>query len=243
MAENLESGRAGANLDRYHESIKREALRLRRLVDDVLDFSRLERGKRFEARIEDVDPTAWFDSVAAEAAAMAARPGAASSRTVNDGVGGVSRANTSDRDGDLAAVQGQVEFNSTRGDLPAQGSFDREALRRAVLNLVDNALRHSGSTEVGLHAEMSDQQTLVLRVMDRGKGIPARQRANVFDPFTRLNGSQAVPGAGLGLAIVREIALAHGGTVIARDPREGPGIVLEIAVPIGSNPGATETTK
>jgi two-component system sensor histidine kinase MprB len=87
---------------------------------------------------------------------------------------------------------------------------------------------------------MSDAHTLVLRVTDRGKGIPARQRSSVFDPFTRLNGSHAVPGAGLGLAIVREIALAHGGTVVARDPSEGPGVVLEIAVPIGSNPRSPE---
>jgi signal transduction histidine kinase len=218
MAENLENGRAGPNLERYHASIRREALRLRRLVDDVLDFSRLERGKRFEARIEDVDPGAWFDAVAAEAIALATGYGKQDS------------------------ARGSVEISSTRGPLPDHGSFDREALRRAVLNLVDNALKHSGASSVRLHAEAREGM-LALSVSDDGKGIPARHRDAVFDPFTRLTGAETTPGAGLGLAIVREIAVAHGGHATVASPQDSPGVVVEIVIPLGASaPTRVETT-
>ncbi len=228
MAENLESGRAGANLERYHASIKREALRLRRLVDDVLDFSRLERGKRFEARIEDVDPSTWFQSVAAEAAEACRRSARDATIRLHDG--------RQERASGNSTVNSDVHFTSTHGVLAFSGGFDREALRRAVLNLIDNALRHSGATSILLHAEMSAGGTLVLQVADDGTGIPLRQRGAVFEPFTRLSGSESTSGTGLGLAIVREIAIAHGGTVSVRDPNEGPGVMLEMRVPIGTNP-------
>ncbi len=64
MAENLEAGRVTASAQaRYHASIRREAGRLRRLVDDVLDFSRVERGKELEVRIEDTALPAWIDGL------------------------------------------------------------------------------------------------------------------------------------------------------------------------------------
>jgi two-component system sensor histidine kinase TctE len=83
---------------------------------------------------------------------------------------------------------------------------------------------------------MSDGGILVVHVIDDGKGIPPRQRAAIFEPFTRLSGSESSSGTGLGLAIVREIAIAHGGTVSARDPDEGQGIVLEMRIPIAPTP-------
>jgi signal transduction histidine kinase len=199
MAENLESGRAGDNASRYHASIRREALRLRRLVDDVLDFSRLERGKSIELRVEDANVAEWLDGTCADAATFCAQAGAS-----------------------LAC---------TRGELPARASFDREALRRAVFNLVDNALRHSGEKSVALHLEQRGR-ALVIAVSDRGRGIPERKRREVFEPFARLAGPEAMPGAGLGLAIVRDIARAHGGTARLGTPSDGAGAVFEIEIPL-----------
>jgi hypothetical protein len=61
----------------------------------------------------------------------------------------------------------------------------------------------------------------------------------LLDPFTRLEGAESTPGAGLGLAIVREIAVGHGGTVDVHDPVEGQGVVVEIVIPIGQVPSAS----
>lgn len=199
MAENLESGRAGSDPTRYHALIKREVLRLRRLVEDALDFSRLERGKRFQTHIEDVDLAAWFAGLCLDGCELAMRAGL------------------------------ELECSSTIGQQHA--FFDGEALRRAALNLIDNALRHSGSREISLALEVSPVR-LTLSVSDHGRGIPPRQREAVFEPFLRLAGSEHTTGAGLGLAIVREIAVAHGGSVRVRDATPGPGVVFEIEIPL-----------
>lgn len=202
MAENLESGRSGDNAPRYYGLLKREALRLRRLVDDVLDFSRIERGQRFRAHMDDVDVDSWYAALCADAESLGA--------------------------------QSNVAVKCERAPTPELASFDREALRRAVLNLVDNALRHAHSREIGLFIGQTGDDSLTLSVSDRGRGIPREERAAVFEPFTRLNGSESTPGAGLGLAIVREIVEAHGGRIAIRDPDAGPGVVFEIVIPIAS---------
>jgi signal transduction histidine kinase len=89
---------------------------------------------------------------------------------------------------------------------------------------------------VRVHAELREPGLLALSVSDDGKGIPSRHRTAVFDPFTRLAGAESTPGAGLGLAIVREIAVAHGGQVQVLDPLDGPGVVVEIVIPLGAIP-------
>ena len=130
------------------------------------------------------------------------------------------------------AAQAKVELACTSDSLPARAAFDGEALRRAVLNLIDNALRHSGSKQVALDARVRGASELVLTVRDHGQGLPAAQRSAVFEAFVRLNGSTAAAGAGLGLAIVREIAVAHGGSVIVRDPPDHPGALFELSIPL-----------
>ncbi len=208
MAENLESGRTRdpAAQSRYHALIRREALRLSHLVDDVLDFSRLERGKRLELRREELDPRAVIDEWCAEMRAWASEHG--------------------------------MELELDIGALPESFSIDREALRRALFNLLDNARKHSGSRRVRFEAAFgpvagSDTAQLLLRVADRGRGIPPQRRASVFEPFERLDeGPDSAPGAGLGLAIVKEIVLAHGGTIRVEDPPSGPGCVFTLRLPM-----------
>jgi two-component system osmolarity sensor histidine kinase EnvZ len=100
------------------------------------------------------------------------------------------------------------------------------ALRRAVTNLVNNALRHGG-TPIEVQARREGDM-LAIEVLDRGPGIPESQIERLKQPFTRLNEARgAEGGAGLGLAIVDRIARAHGGALDFR-PREGGGLIARL---------------
>ena len=98
---------------------------------------------------------------------------------------------------------------------------DRGRLERLVRNLTDNAARHAASEiRLALHA---DDGRVVLEVDDDGPGVPAEQRTAVFERFTRLDDARDRQhgGAGLGLAIVAEIAAAHGGSASVVDAPSG----------------------
>lgn len=104
-------------------------------------------------------------------------------------------------------------------------SADANAARRVLTNLVDNAVRHA-RTAVTVSVAPGR-----LTVTDDGPGIPVEDRERVFDRFTRLDNSRTRDsgGAGLGLAIVRELVAAHGGTVSLGDA--GPGLVATVSFP------------
>jgi signal transduction histidine kinase len=108
---------------------------------------------------------------------------------------------------------------------------DPQALGRAVRNLLDNAVRHAtGRVEVSVGLQ---DGVAVLAVADDGPGIPAADRERVFERFTRLDDARSREhgGAGLGLAIAREIVRAHGGELTAEDA--APGARLVIRLPAG----------
>jgi signal transduction histidine kinase len=130
----------------------------------------------------------------------------------------------------LGAAAG-VEVECTQRGLPSHIAFDGEAVRRAVLNLVVNALRHSGSARIEIAATVEPGDVLLMSVADHGRGVPVREREAIFEPFARLAGSETTPGAGLGLAIVREIALAHRRQRIGARPRQRPGRRVRAAHP------------
>ena len=111
---------------------------------------------------------------------------------------------------------------------------DREALRRVLDNLVGNAVRHA-SAAVTLAVHRSADR-VVLTVADDGPGIPESDRARVFDRFTRLDDARTRDdgGAGLGLAIVRELVRLHGGTVTLGDA--APGLRVAVALPAAEAP-------
>jgi signal transduction histidine kinase len=96
---------------------------------------------------------------------------------------------------------------------PVMIMVDADELRRAVGNLVDNAVRHA-RTRVEVAARV-DQSWAVIRVSDDGTGIAPKDRERVFERFTRLDDARGrnSGGAGLGLAIVRELVIRAGGTV------------------------------
>jgi signal transduction histidine kinase len=102
------------------------------------------------------------------------------------------------------------------------------AMKRAIGNLIDNAVAYGGSAEVRL--DVSDAQIAIL-VADEGPGIPPDRIEDVFRPFVRLEPSRSreTGGAGLGLAVVRDVARAHGGDVILRNrPIRGLEAILTL---------------
>ena len=106
--------------------------------------------------------------------------------------------------------------------------FARMAVRRAVANLIDNALRYAGEPlELANHV-FEDKVTIEVR--DRGPGIPAGEVERLKRPFTRLDASRAGPGgAGLGLAIVERVARMHGGALDLL-PRDGGGLIARLTL-------------
>ncbi|MFD5026229.1 ATP-binding protein [Streptomyces sp. NPDC058373] len=115
-----------------------------------------------------------------------------------------------------------------RAGLEVAGS--RGQLARVLGNLVDNAQRHAASrVEVRVRADGPDA---VVSVADDGAGVPAGERERIFERFVRLDDARSRDdgGAGLGLAIARDVAARHGGTLRVREAPEG-GALFELRLP------------
>jgi two-component system OmpR family sensor kinase len=106
---------------------------------------------------------------------------------------------------------------------------DPVALRRAVVNLVDNGLKYGDRVRMRLDER---EQTCLLEIDDDGPGIPEVMQRQVFEPFFRLEASRNrdTGGIGLGLATVQAVIAEHGGTVSLRNRKEG-GLRVRITVP------------
>lgn len=111
---------------------------------------------------------------------------------------------------------------------PCRRAVAPRALRRALGNLLQNALRYAPAGPLELVCETREESCRI-GVLDRGPGIPAERIDAMFEPFQRLEGSRSpqTGGAGLGLAIVRELAKANGWQV-KLEPREGGGLAAWI---------------
>jgi signal transduction histidine kinase len=110
------------------------------------------------------------------------------------------------------------------------------ALRRALRNLLENAVRYGGRARVRL-----EQQGRELRIVveDDGPGIPEDQFERVFEPFVRLEDSRSpeTGGIGLGLAIARSIVRGHGGDIRLANQAQG-GLVVVVTLPSAAHPEA-----
>jgi two-component system sensor histidine kinase KdpD len=124
-------------------------------------------------------------------------------------------------------------------DLPLV-PLDGVLMEQMLLNLLDNALRHTPPrTPIEIAAALDDDH-VSLEVADRGPGVPAGDEARVFDRFYRGRPGVAEGGVGLGLTVCRGIVEAHGGRIEAVN-RPGGGVAFRVTLPLGEKPPVIPT--
>ena len=133
----------------------------------------------------------------------------------------------------VLAEEKQQEISVKSPDLPVPNVMaDRELLRLALLNLLDNAIRYSpAGTSITMTVD-SEGSAIAIDVIDRGPGIPARHQEKIFERFYRVDEarSRATGGAGIGLAVARSVLeLQHGS--LRMTSQEGQGSTFQIRLP------------
>jgi signal transduction histidine kinase len=204
VSELLADGRVATDEHRrdYYEALRAESERLSRLVEDLLDFGRMDAGAR-EYRFQSVEPGALVRAVAGEF-----------EKTVR-------------AEGYRIDIEADPSLPDVRGD--------REALGRALWNLLDNAVKYSLESRTVWVETGRDGARVAIRVRDAGVGISGDDQRRIFKKFVRTSGAKAagIRGTGLGLAMVQHIVSAHGGEVhVASEP--GAGSAFTILLPVSS---------
>jgi signal transduction histidine kinase len=202
-AETLELGRITTQdkKDQYYRIIRKESERLTALINNILDFSRIEAGrKEYEFRETNI--------------AELVR-------------------NTLDSYRYQIEQQGfELEENIDPTIPPLK--VDREAIARALVNLINNALKYSGD-EKFLGVKLYRDNGLVrLEVVDHGIGIDRHDQAKIFEKFYRAGDPLVhnTKGSGLGLSLVRHISQAHGGDIaVESTPGRGSKFILSLPIP------------
>ena len=205
-AETLELGRITTKekKQQYYRIIRKESERLTALINNILDFSRIEAGrKEYEFRETDI--------------------------------GDLVR-NTLDSYRYQIEQQGFAFQESIDANLPVV-RVDREAIARAVVNLVNNALKYSAEEKFLGVKLYRDNGAVKLEVEDHGIGIARRDQSKIFEKFYR-TGDPLVhntKGSGLGLSLVRHITEAHGGEIaVESTPGKGSRFILSLPLATGS---------
>ena len=201
-AETLELGRINTQekKEQYYRIIRKESERLTALINNILDFSRIEAGRK-EYEFLETD------------------------------IGELVR-NTLDSYRYQVEQQGFELEEQIESNLP-QVWVDREAIARALVNLVNNALKYSNH-EKFLGVKLYKDKSLVkLEVVDHGIGIERRDQTKIFEKFYRAGDPLVhnTKGSGLGLSLVRHISEAHGGDIeVESTPGRGSKFTLSLPV-------------
>jgi signal transduction histidine kinase len=207
FAETLQLDRVdSATRVEYLDTIVNESERLTRLLNNVLDFSKIEEGRKAYRR----EATSLADVVRVAARTMAyplEQHGFALRVHVDDA-------------------------------LPA-ASIDADALEQAILNLLTNAMKYSGSGRVIDLRLARDGPHAVVSVRDEGIGIPLADQARIFEKFYRVATPEnlRIPGTGLGLTLVDHIVKAHDGSITV-ESEPGRGSLFSIFLPLSPEPAA-----
>jgi signal transduction histidine kinase len=204
FAETLEMDRVPDERRRreYYGVLTRESERLSRLIDNVLDFSRIESGgQRYQIAPGPVEP------IVHEVIESFRHPLHQQGFTVD------------------------VTIEPDLPDVPLDG----DAMKQALANLVDNAMKYSGDRRHVRVAARRDGAGVAVEVADDGIGVPLSERERIFEKFYRVGRSetQGRRGSGVGLALVKHIVEAHGGRVTV-DGRPGEGSRFTLHLPGGS---------
>jgi len=224
--------------DQTARDVLTDTMRLSQLAEDLLVLARLEERAGLAQGGGGLAPDG---------------PAHGGGEQVQDGGGGPAQgggARAAGRTVDLAGLvtgtagryaQARVPVTGTAPE-PCPVAGDADALRRMLVNLIDNAVRYARG-RVTVAAAAADGSVLVT-VTDDGPGIAGCDQERAFERFTTLDGARArrgghASGAGLGLAIVRATAHAHGGTTWLEDA--GPGLRVVVRLPRAASPAATVT--
>ena len=213
-AETLELGRITTKEKKhqYYRIIRKESERLTALINNILDFSRIEAGrKEYEFRETDI-----ADLVR----------------------------NTLDSYRYQIEQQGFALEESIDPDLPAV-RVDREAIARALVNLVNNALKYSKDEKYLGVKLYRDNGAVKLEVSDRGIGIARRDQVKIFEKFFRAGDPLVhnTKGSGLGLSLVRHITEAHGGEIeVESSPGTGSKFIMSLPLVAAPLPVQTPTS-
>lgn len=189
---------------------QRNGQRLRKLVNSLLDFSRIEAGRVAADR----QPTDLAEATADLASTF---------RT--------------------AIEQAGLTLEVDCPPLPAPVWVDRDMWEKMVLNLLSNALKFTFAGGIGVRLmALDDGRQVRLEVTDTGVGIPAADLPRLFERFQRLQGtrSRIQEGTGIGLALVKELARLHGGSVSVAST-EGRGSCFSVTLPCGEPASAGAT--
>jgi two-component system sensor histidine kinase KdpD len=114
---------------------------------------------------------------------------------------------------------------------PPTVTVDAHQVQRALVNLLENALKYSPANEPVSVRVTSTSSEVLLRVIDRGAGVSPGETERIFSPFQRGSGGETVRGAGLGLAIAQGFAEANGGKVWV-ESHTGQGATFVLALPL-----------
>lgn len=151
----------------------------------------------------------------------------------------------------LSAAVGRFETQAGDAGVELAGSVtfglpavrvDRERVSHVFDNLIGNALAHTGRGGSVRLSAGPDGDAVRFAVADTGEGIPQAHLSRVFDRFFRVPGTRARRGAGLGLAIAREIVLAHGGRIDVSS-QAGSGTTFTFTLPVAPEAAAGEPTR
>ena len=207
-AETLELGRITTKekKQQYYRIIRKESERLTALINNILDFSRIEAGRK-EYEFRETDIANLVRNTIDSYRYQIEQQGFALEETIDDGVPPV--------------------------------KVDREAIARALVNLVNNALKYSRDEKylgVKLYRENG---AVKLEVADKGIGIARRDQGKIFEKFYRAGDPLVhnTKGSGLGLSLVRHITEAHGGD-ISVESAPGAGSKFTLSLPLMAAPDA-----
>ena len=219
----------------YAEIIWRESQRLARLIDNVLDFAKIERGaSAYEFAAGDIV------EVIERAVALSAQRLQSAEMTLALTGSGLASAEPAQADSESVDTHETATLRDEPSDVDIDEPvwpalhMDAGALTLAVLNLIDNAVKYAGAGKKIALSLQRQPGRMMLSVRDFGPGIAVEEQSRIFERFYRARAVRLKPirGSGIGLALVKHIAVAHGGDVeVESAPGEGATFRLWIPIP------------